>query len=576
MRLLYNIYLVIPKDKIKYFYLLIFLSFFSSFLESIGISLIYPLLQIINNNPNEILSSSSSVLDSLNKISLFLYSQSYSKNKIIIIYISIIIFFFVLKFILQIALSFLFAKFLAGLFSEISNKFYNYYLEKPLSLSSNQDSAKSVNTILNKLSIVINDSLNALIYIISESFIFFFLLFLLFLINFKVLYLILVLILVVFCIFIFFKKISTLLGKKRLLHFSKTIQILQEGFSGLLEIKLFRIENKFLRKFNYHNTKRVESEKKFNFIASAQRIILENIFIIGFLCYLLFYASNEGIDKELLSLLGLYLTVLVRCLPSLNRITYNFTRVVNADYATKFVYSQLRLMNKVKKIDFINKNVNFKKLEFKNLFFKYPKESRYLFRKINFKIFKGDILGIVGKSGSGKTTFLKIILGLLHHEKGEIFFNNKNIEQNFNDLYSVTSYLSQNSYFTNDTVKENIILGSKKKFNRNHFLDSINLSNSRDLINKLPHKENTILGEKGMRLSHGQKQRICLARIFYLSPKFIILDEATSALDYNSEKIILDNLLILNKRYKTTIIIVSHRKSTQKICKRIINIRKYS
>jgi ABC-type multidrug transport system fused ATPase/permease subunit len=198
-----------------------------------------------------------------------------------------------------------------------------------------------------------------------------------------------------------------------------------------------------------------------------------------------------------------------------------------------------------------------------------------LFNKFNFKISKGDIVGIVGDSGRGKTTFLKIILGLLIPEKGGVFLNKKNINLNLKNWHSLASYVSQTPYFINDTIQKNIILGSKKSFNKDNYLNAVKFAAINDFINKLSNKGDTIVGERGLRLSQGQKQRICLARIFYLKPKFIILDESTSALDDNTEKVILQNLRNLNKKERTTIIIVSHRESALKICKKIININKF-
>jgi ABC-type multidrug transport system fused ATPase/permease subunit len=567
-----RIYSIIPKNKIKYFYYLIFLVFISVLLETVGIGLIYPLIKIINTEQVNINSYLPIVF---NPLSRFYQNLSLNKKEIIVIYILIITFLFILKFLIQLLSSFLFSKFLSLAVSDISNKFYNYYLERPFSHSSKNDSSKEMNIIINKIAIVSNDCFYALINIIPEIFILFTLLILLFLINYKIIFFVIILLIVVFFIFIILKKYLIKIGELRIRHFSKVIQLLQEGFSGLLEIKLFGIENKFLKKFNFHNTRRIYAERKFNFINTSQRIVIEFLFAVGFLIYLFFYVINNQDIEQLVPIFALYTIVMVRVLPSVHRIIYNFNRIINAESSSKFVYSQLKFINNVYKNISKKNNINFNELLVKDLFFRYSKDKKYLFNKINFKISKGDIVGIVGDSGRGKTTFLKIILGLLIPEKGGVFLNKKNINLNLKNWHSIASYAAQTPYFINDTIQKNIILGSKKSFNKNNYLNAIKFAAINDFINQLSNKGDTIVGERGLRLSQGQKQRICLARIFYLKPKFIILDESTSALDNNTEKVILQNLYNLNKKERTTIIIVSHRESALKICKKIININKF-
>ena len=180
-------------------------------------------------------------------------------------------------------------------------------------------------------------------------------------------------------------------------------------------------------------------------------------------------------------------------------------------------------------------------------------------------------IGIVGKSGEGKTTFVDVILNLLEIESGEIKYNGANIKNNIQEWRSLIAYLPQNVFLINDSITNNIALGqSNKKIDIEKIKEAIKDARLDDFVDSLPQGLNTFIGERGMRMSGGQKQRLALARAFYFDKEIIILDESTSSLDDVTENEILDKIKIIKN--KKTLIVIAHRERTVEHCNTIIKI----
>ena len=190
---------------------------------------------------------------------------------------------------------------------------------------------------------------------------------------------------------------------------------------------------------------------------------------------------------------------------------------------------------------------------------------------VNIEIKKNEIIGVVGDSGSGKSTFLNLLLYLLKPNSGQILVDNKPIDNIFKSFRKKVGYVPQKIYLTNQSLIKNVLLGKDiKDYDYSLFWDCIDRVNLRKIVDNLPQKENTQLGEKGAALSGGQQQRIGLARALYKKSEILILDEATNSLDKFSEDEILDTIYKL--RSNLTIIIVSHNKDVLSRCDRLIKI----
>jgi len=194
---------------------------------------------------------------------------------------------------------------------------------------------------------------------------------------------------------------------------------------------------------------------------------------------------------------------------------------------------------------------------FNKVFYKYKKDSNFVLKNIDMKIPCNKIIGIAGKSGSGKTTFIDIILGLLKPSEGFVKIDGINLNKiNINQYRKKISYVTQDSIFFDGTLKDNIILG-QNKINKNELKKCIKAAQVDKVINDLPNGLDTLISEAGSNLSGGQKQRIAIARALYRKPKLLILDEATSALDNEVES---KFRYALKKHCKDiTVIIISHK-----------------
>ena len=183
----------------------------------------------------------------------------------------------------------------------------------------------------------------------------------------------------------------------------------------------------------------------------------------------------------------------------------------------------------------------------------------------------GDKIGIKGETGSGKTTLINLMIGLLEDYHGEIKLNQGNLKDNLYNLQNKIGYVPQSVYLADESILFNITLDEEKKADHKKLSKILSMVELNDLVNNLPDKINTVIGERGGKLSGGQCQRIGIARALYRNPSIIIFDEATSALDEETENKILDKLF--NYNAEKTIIIISHRNNSFKHCKTIFEIK---
>ena len=221
-----------------------------------------------------------------------------------------------------------------------------------------------------------------------------------------------------------------------------------------------------------------------------------------------------------------------------------------------------------------NLNVSFdKSILLKNIYYNYPKNKNFVFFDLNFQLNKFESVGLMGESGSGKTTLINIITGLLRPTKGEVLLDNKKtLDFQLYKSNQIIGYVPQQTYLLDDTIKNNIAFGqNEKEINEKFMKNIIELVELEKLLEKAPNGLDTVIGEKGIKLSGGQIQRIGIARALYVKPSLLILDEATNAIDDSTEKKIFSNLDTVKRKF--TSIMVAHRKSSLVLCDKIYEIK---
>ena len=214
-----------------------------------------------------------------------------------------------------------------------------------------------------------------------------------------------------------------------------------------------------------------------------------------------------------------------------------------------------------------------KLIKFNSIYYKYPESTKYALENINLEFKIGSSTGLAGFTGSGKTTLVDILLGLLIPEKGKVYSDNNEINYlNVKSWQSKIGYVSQNIYLSDDTIASNIAFGSSiEKIDWGKMHRAAKIACIHEFILGLDHKYHTIVGERGIRLSGGQRQRIGLARALYDEGSLLVLDEATSALDLDTEGKIISEIEKLKEN--KIIFLVAHKSQALKVCDKVITIK---
>ena len=349
---------------------------------------------------------------------------------------------------------------------------------------------------------------------------------------------------------------------------------IQQGLQGIKDIKILGRESFFVDQYGKSKKEYYSKLFKSEFIKSLPKLWLEFLILftlVGITLILIY--QNADLNKIFFSL-GVLAAAAFRILPSINKIINCLQSLKNNSTSIENLQNELnRKILTYKRSDL--KKFNFKNqfLEIKNLNYKYSGSEVTTLKNIDLKIKKGEAVGIIGESGAGKSTLLDIILGLLPATEGEVSIFGNNLTEAINSWQNEIGYVSQNIYLMDDTIKKNIALGvEEEKINEDKVYDVINLSQLNSFIHKEGNNIESIVGERGQRISGGEKQRIGIARALYNNPSLLVLDEATSALDLKTEKEITN--IIQSLKGKTTILIVSHRPSTVEMCDSVYKLDK--
>lgn len=324
------------------------------------------------------------------------------------------------------------------------------------------------------------------------------------------------------------------------------------------EIKAQNSEKTFINRFKWYRT--ILAKLGFKFIRYWAFSEVFNDFKSNYLSkvfvYIVgtFFVMRKDISVGVLIMFSEYFAMLFLALDSLN------SKIValktNAPYY-KRIFDTFSFPEENVHKSFVPNLEN--GITIKNLSFSYAEEQPVL-KNINLQINKGDYIAIVGKTGCGKTTLVKLLMGLYETNKGQILYDGVNISQiNKNSLYNIMGIVMQDSVLFNMSLRENLLLANENATDED-MKEACKKANIYDFIMSLPHGFNTKIGERGVKLSGGQKQRILIATALLKKPKIIIFDEATSSLDKPSEQAINDAINEIAK--DATVIVITHNPST--------------
>jgi len=351
-------------------------------------------------------------------------------------------------------------------------------------------------------------------------------------------------------------------------------KIANESMSGIKDIKLRGIEEEFVHRFNIPSEKFGTYLAQRTVISLLPRYLLEVIAFSGIISVMIFFVSTGYTTAEILPIVSLYAMAGFRLLPAVQQVYSGITIFKFNLPALENLYSDLSKTS-IESEDFEDR-VPLKiheKITINNLSFSYIDNKNPILKKINFSIDVNTTIGIVGSTGSGKTTLIDLLLGLLSPDSGSICLDGVEIDDtNMRSWQQGLGYVPQSIYLNDDTIERNIAFAVPlEKIDKVLIKKAAKLANLDKFISTLPNQYETFVGERGIRLSGGQRQRIGIARALYHNPSVLFLDEATSSLDSITENAIMD--AIHNLSHKKTIIMIAHRITTLKECD-VIHIMK--
>jgi ABC-type multidrug transport system fused ATPase/permease subunit len=278
---------------------------------------------------------------------------------------------------------------------------------------------------------------------------------------------------------------------------------------------------------------------------------------------------------EIIPILGVFVAAAFRLMPSANKIinaiqNLNFNLpVIHELYKEKALFDKSKVFFlKKKECDYLQFN---KEISVENVSFIYPDQINPILTNISFKIRKGEMIGFMGVSGSGKSTLINLLLGLLEPTSGRVLVDGIKISDHLSTWYKMIGYVPQNVFLLDDTLIRNIAFGlPDSEINEIDIINALKEAQLLDFVDSLPDGLETKVGERGVRLSGGQAQRIGIARALYHKTQVLVFDEATSALDAETEMAIISTLSSLSK--DRTILIITHRLSTVVSCNKIYKV----
>ena len=355
------------------------------------------------------------------------------------------------------------------------------------------------------------------------------------------------------------------------------VQHTQQALGGIKEIKVLNRENFFSDLFRRSVNDMTHYERKYSVVQAIPVNALE-LLIATSIFLLVLGGIIRGVEiDQFLPALVLFVASAIRLGPSLARVAGAFQTLRYNRPAMQALYERLRKDGDVvfeipKTGVLMGVAKNWGKLEMSDLNFSYDDREEFALEKINLTIHKGEAIGIVGESGSGKSTLLDIILGLNENYDGRIALDGVDLRHYRREWQAGIGYVPQSVYLLDDSVKRNIALGiTPEDVNEELLENAIEKAQLSRFVATLEHGVDSIVGERGARISGGQQQRIGIARALYRSPTVLILDEATSALDSETENEFMETVVAMQGTI--TMVIVAHRVSTLRRCDRLIRLR---
>lgn len=558
--------LLTPNER-RHAFVLLFMTLLMGIMDMIGVASIAPFVAVLGNP--EVIESNSA----LNKVYVIANQFGVNSSEEFLFILGIFVFLSLLVSLgFKSIVTYAQVRFTLMREHSIGKRLVEGYIHQPYSWFLNRNSSDLGKSVLSEVNLVIAGGITPMMNLISQGTISIALLILLVLIDYKLAIIVgITLAGVYFVIFHITKKILKRSGKERYYANQKRFNAVSEAFGAIKELKINGLEQVYVDRFSEPSFVYAKHQAIASVIGQLPRFALEAIVFGGMLLVVLYLMSKGGGLADVLPVISLYAFAGYRLIPSLQAVFNAITRLRHSSHSIDSLYKDLmslRITNQGQSHEspiIIRQSITLEKINYC-----YPDSSKKVLNDLSMVIPVRNKIGIVGATGSGKTTTVDIILGLLEPHKGVLKIDNKILtNKNLSNWQCTIGYVPQQIYLADDTILANIALGVEpKKIDLAAVERATRIANLHEfVINELPDQYKTMVGERGVRLSGGQRQRIGIARALYHKPQLLIMDEGTSALDNLTERAVME--AIHNLGDEITIILIAHRLSTVKACDKI-------
>lgn len=553
--------ILMDKKQKKKVGILFFITLVGAFLEVLGVSLMLPLVSAIMTpdiiETNSIIKEICMILD------------LHSHRTFVIVCIVCLILVFIFKDLFLIGQYYVQSRFIYNNQFATQKKLFNIFMHKNYEYYLSADSGEILRIIQNDV-VTSYALLTTIMGMLTETIVSLALIITIFIINpTMTIFVAAMMGIIMLIITKFVKPILRTKGIERQEQNALLYKWILQGVTGIKEIKVANKEKFFEDNYETSGLKYISAEKWNYVFGNAPRLLIEMVSVGSMLSFIAI-AIYRGVEIEkLIPALGAFAMAAVKLMPSANRIVAAINQIAFQGPALDRLVEDFKeleslsstnskmLHNKTANI-VINKDSN---IIFENICYRYPNNSGYILENADMTIPIGKSVGIVGKSGAGKTTVVDILLGLLKIEKGKLSVDDTDIMSNYAEWISHIGYIPQSIFILDDTIRANVAFGlADDKIDEIKVWNALKEAHLDEFVKNLPEGINTKLGERGVRISGGQRQRIGIARALYENPEILVFDEATSALDNETEAAIMSSINSLHG--KKTLIIIAHRLQT--------------
>jgi ATP-binding cassette subfamily C protein len=532
----------------------------STGLEMLGLGLVVPVLQILL------------IEDPLEGLSWLPVSLGeISQARLVVIAMSLLFGVYISKNVFSFAATYVQLRIQLSITNRLVQRLFETYIRQPYEFHLQHSSALLVRNVQEYSSAVITYGINPTISLVSDLTLGIGVLALLFAAEpLGTLILLVVFGISAVALVLIFRRKSRIWGAERTRHRGVLMESLLNGFGAVKELKITGRDRQLLKIHEASLQASARSSYLFGTLQSFPKALFEVLAVAGVTTLVLVALLRGDSLSATVTTIALFAVGAFRMLPSVNRIIQSAHQFSFGRAAIEGAVEAFKLSPDINNLRQQRRDI-FETLEASELMYSYPGSHAVVTNVPRFLLTRGESVGVIGTSGSGKSTFIDLILGILEPTSGKICVNGRPISVNRRYWQDRVGYVPQNVFLTDGSIRANVAFGvPANEVDDQKVIEVLETATLWDFVQTLPNGLDTIVGERGTRLSGGQRQRLGIARALYENPEVIVLDEATSALDTETEKKVVDSLREISENI--TFLVIAHRMSTLMGCTRVIRI----